>query len=173
MTVCSICGKFFEVTPAVLRYGYGKFCSRDCMAVYKSHTAGSGSRSRGGKRADLDNRYFRSAWEANYARYLNWLISIGEIEKWEYEAITFEFHRIKKGNRYYTPDFRVTTKAQEVEYHEVKGWMDKDSKTRLDRMAKYYPHITIKVIDESAYRALAADVKRLIPEWETYGKHVY
>lgn len=146
------------------------------MAIYKSQTAKTGvssSRARGGKREDLGGRYFRSAWEANYARYLNWLISVGEIQQWEYEPETFEFLQIKRGNRFYTPDFRVTTKDGRIEYHEIKGWMDTDSKTRLARMAKYYPRIAIKLIDKDAYTALARDVKRLIPDWESYGNHSY
>ena len=60
---------------------------------------------RGGKRADLANRYFRSSWEAKWARYLNWLASLHEIWGWEYEPQTFEFVEIKKGTRFYTPDF--------------------------------------------------------------------
>lgn len=43
------------------------------------------SRARGGRRADIGPMYFRSAWEANYARYLNWLLARGEIDRWEYE----------------------------------------------------------------------------------------
>lgn len=42
-------------------------------------------RSKGGIRPDL-GRYFRSAWEANIARYLNFLQKHGEIESWEYES---------------------------------------------------------------------------------------
>ena len=118
-----------------------------------------------GKREDLGGLYVRSSWEANYARYLNWLISIGEIDRWEYEPDEFEFTEIKRGTRFYLPDFKVFIGA-EVEYHEVKGWMDKKSKTKLKRMAKYYPEVRVIVIDGDAYRALARDVKRLVPNWE-------
>src|SRR5215471_1288173 len=61
----------------------------------------------GGRRKDLDDRYFRSSWEANYARYLNFLKSRGEIHDWQYESNTFWFHKIKRGTRSYTPDFKV------------------------------------------------------------------
>jgi len=61
-----------------------------------------------GKRADLGNRFFRSKWEANYARYLEWMKNRGEITDWDYECDTFEFGRIKRGGRFYTPDFKVT-----------------------------------------------------------------
>lgn len=119
-----------------------------------------------GKRQDLDGLYVRSAWEANYARYLNWLVQIGEIRDWEYEPDTFEFHRIKKGTRFYTPDFKITNNDGSIEYHEVKGWMNQKSRTQLKRMAKYYPGVPVRVIDADAYKALERDVSNFILFWE-------
>ncbi|MCV6900732.1 DUF1064 domain-containing protein, partial [Escherichia coli] len=84
-------------------------------------------------------RFFRSSWEANYARYLNWLIAQGEIAKWEFECQTFVFHGITRGVISYTPDFKVYSKDGSHEWHEVKGWMDAKSKAKLKRMAKFYP----------------------------------
>lgn len=148
-----------------------KYCSQVC---YHKASARSklvnlerigGHKYKGGMRDDL-GIYVRSAWEANYARYLNWLVSIGEIKEWQYEPDTFEFTGVKKGTRFYTPDFKITNLDNSIEYHEVKGYMDSRSKTKLKRMAKYYPGIKLIVIDGKAYSALAKDVKRLIPEWE-------
>ena len=65
------------------------------------------SRCRGGKRLDLNSKYFRSSWEANYARYLNFLIKHNQLYKWEYEADTFVFEAIKRGTRSYIPDFKI------------------------------------------------------------------
>lgn len=98
--------------------------------------------------------YFRSGWEMNYAQYLDWLKRMGEIIDWEYEPDTFWFEAIKRGTRSYTPDFKVTEKDGSVAYHEVKGWMDQKSATKLKRMAKYYPEITIVLIDEEQYHAI-------------------
>lgn len=123
------------------------------------------SRARGGKRADLDNRYFRSAWEANYARYLRWLMDQGEIQAWEYEPDTFVFHGETRGAIHYTPDFKVTERDGSVVYHEIKGWMDSKSKTKLKRMKKHYPDIRVVVIGEGEYKAIAK-WKGMIPEWE-------
>jgi hypothetical protein len=120
----------------------------------------------GGRREDLSGLYFRSSWEANYARYLDWLKGIGEIKDWQYEPDTFEFKAVKRGNRFYTPDFKVTSKDGGVEYHEVKGWMDADSATKLRRMARYYPSVKIVVVDRDGYEAIARDVRRLIYGWE-------
>lgn len=108
----------------------------------------------------------RSGWEANYARYLNWLKSTGNIRGWEYEPDTFEFVAIKRGTRFYTPDFKVTNNNGSVEYHEVKGWMDRASKTKLKRMAKYYPDIKIVVIDAPVYRQIANVIGKSLPNWE-------
>lgn len=123
------------------------------------------SRTKGGKRPDLDDRYFRSAWEANYARYLNWLVAQGQVRSWQYEPQTFVFHGETRGVISYTPDFLVVEMDGTSAFHEVKGWMDSASKTRLKRMAKHYPNVRIIVIDEDAYKAIAKWA-RLIEGWE-------
>ncbi len=58
-----------------------------------------------GRAPDLGDTYFRSRWERNWARYLNFLVQHGEITGWEYEPKTFWFHKIKRGTRSYKPDF--------------------------------------------------------------------
>lgn len=130
------------------------------------HQSNPYSRTKSGKRDDLDNLFVRSSWEANYARYLNWLKARGEIKSWKYEARTFVFEGIKQGTRTYTPDFEVVNLDASLEYHEVKGWMDAKSKTRLKRMAKYFPDIKIVLIDAKVYRLLNRQLSRLIPNWE-------
>jgi hypothetical protein len=124
------------------------------------------SRAKGGKREDLENRYFRSAWEANYARYLNWLKAQGEIKDWQYEVDTFYFEGVRRGALSYMPDFKIFENDGRVLYHEVKGWMDSKSKTKLKRMKKYYPDIEVIVIGEKEYRAVAK-YSALIPNWES------
>lgn len=96
--------------------------------------------------------YFRSKWEANYALYLNYLIKLGGIKSWKFEPETFWFEKIRRGTRSYTPDFQVLNNDNSIEYHEVKGWMDKKSITKIKRMAKYYPQIKLVVIDGKAYK---------------------
>lgn len=124
----------------------------------------------GGRRDDLGGQYFRSCWEANWARYLNWLIEQGAIARWEYEAETFEFP-VRRGSRFYTPDFKVWNSDNTIEYHEIKGYMDQRSATKLSRMARYYPQIKIIVIDKSCYGDVARKVGGMIPEWETVRVH--
>ncbi len=118
-----------------------------------------------GHRADLGNQYFRSAWEANYARYLNLLIKLGAISSWEYEVDTFWFEKIKRGVRSYKPDFKVTNPDGKIEYHEVKGYDHPRGKTARKRMAKYHPHIKIVLIDQHNYKQIKKWSK-MIPGWE-------
>lgn len=110
---------------------------------------------KGGWREDL-GRYFRSSWEANIARYLNF---IGE--KWEYETKEWEFP-LKRGNRFYKCDFYL---PRLDEYWEVKGYMDQGSQVKLNRMKKYYPQVNIRIIGQDEYREIAK-VKSMIPQWE-------
>lgn len=124
------------------------------------------SRSRGGKREDLGDMYFRSSWEANYARFLNFLLSKGEIEKWEYEPKTFEFIEIKRGTRAYTPDFKVYKKDGSYVWHEVKGWMDNRSRTRLSRFSKYFPDEVLIVIGQEWFREANKTIGRMLSGWE-------
>lgn len=95
--------------------------------------------------------YFRSGWEVVYARYLEWLLQSGEIKKWQYEPDTFWFEEIKRGVRSYLPDFKVFNKDGSFEYHEVKGYMDSKSVTKLKRMTKYYPEVKMVLIDKGPY----------------------
>ena len=62
----------------------------------------------------------------------------------------------------YTPDFYL---PNQDEYFEVKGWMDPMSKLKLEKIAKCYPEINIRVIGESQYRKIEK-AKHLIPLWE-------
>ncbi|HFD04779.1 MAG TPA: hypothetical protein ENJ25_01385 [Firmicutes bacterium] len=102
------------------------------------------------------NMFFRSKWEANYALYLDFLIKQKQIQKWEYEKDTFVFKKIKFGTRSYKPDFKIYNNIRTIEYHEVKGYMDSKSKTKIKRMAKYYPYIKLIIIDSDIYK----DIKR-------------
>jgi len=121
----------------------------------------SGWREIGGKR-----NYYRSRWEANYARYLEWLRELGQILEWEHEPETFWFEGVKRGTVSYLPDFRVTETNGKIVYHEVKGWMDPKSKTKLRRMKKYHPDVSLILIDSKAYRKLAKQVDGIIYGWE-------
>jgi hypothetical protein len=98
--------------------------------------------------------YFRSSWEPIYAQYLNILIKIKAIVSWEYESDTFWFEKIKRGIRSYTPDFKIIHIDGSIEYHEVKGWMDDKSQTKIKRMKIYFPEIKMIIIGEKEFYGL-------------------
>ena len=126
------------------------------------------SRTKGGYREDLGaDKYFRSSWEANYARYLNLLVKMGIVEEWKYEPETFWFLAIKRGVRSYRPDFLVQYKGESKPvYVEVKGWMDPKSKTKISRFKKYFPQLKLEVVGDKEYRGIKSKWKSAIPMWE-------
>jgi hypothetical protein len=170
---CESCHKKFKAKRAAVAKGQARFCSRQCWSreMVEIMRGRQHSTARGGKRDDLGGQYFRSSWEANYARYLNWLVSIQQIKSWEFEPDTFEFFTIKRGNRFYTPDFKVFDNNGNFEYHEIKGYMDTKSKTKLSRMSKFYPNIKVILVDSDGYKAISRQVKNFIPNWETVDYH--
>lgn len=173
--ICTNCGKEFMAFQCHIKRGGGLSCSVECSRENNKKNTSNQIRQfgvmnifgggKGGKRKDLDNKYFRSSWEANYARYLNFLIRLDVITKWEYESETFEFP-IKKGSKFYTPDFKLTYSNGVIEYHEIKGYMDQKSYTKIRRMEKYYPNISLILIDGKQYRKLKKEFGRSILNWE-------
>ncbi len=123
--------------------------------------------SKPGKSTDLGETYFRSGWERNYARYLNFLMKQKIIYKWEFEPDTFWFNEIKRGVCSYLPDFKVWESRNSKPYYvEVKGFMDSKSKTKIKRMAKYYPDVELSVVGKKEYNEIKVKLSKLIPNWE-------
>jgi hypothetical protein len=116
----------------------------------------------GGKRC-----FFRSTWEANYARYLEFLKVHGNILDWDHEPETFWFEGIKRGCVSYLPDFKVANSNGKIEYHEVKGWMCDRSATKIKRMEKYYPDIKLVLIDGKWFKRNRNKLRGLVPGWES------
>jgi hypothetical protein len=88
-----------------------------------------------GFREDL-NKYFRSKFEANYARFLNYM----DI-KWEFETDKCVF-KLNNGRRYVC-DFYL---PETDEYIELKGYMRKDAEEKLNMFKKEYPDIKFKIL---------------------------
>lgn len=108
--------------------------------------------------------YVRSSWEANIASYLQFKVENGLILSFKYESKTFWFLNILRGVRSYKPDFEIENLDGTIHYIEVKGWMDDKSKTKLKRMAKYYPEIKIELIDQLVYKSIAKN-KKIYKYW--------
>lgn len=109
--------------------------------------------------------FFKSAWEINYARWLQWLKDDKQILDWEYEPEFFHFKTIKKGTKCYVVDFRIKLLNGTLEYHEVKGYMDPKSRTKLKRFLKFYPHLSLKLVTGAWFKKYQDQLKAIIPEW--------
>ena len=187
MVICKSCGKEFYNPLDRKKEGKGIFCSRSCYAkdqkarIMPLETRQKISDFHKGKMPknimrpgkfcnvrrghyNINNKdfFFRSKWEANYALYLDFLVKQGKIIKWEYEVDVFIFEKIKFGTRSFRPDFKIFNNDGTVEYHEVKGWMNAKSKTKLNRMRIYYPDIKLRLIDSKPYLVIKRQVGKLL-----------
>ena len=122
---------------------------------------------KGNKRADL-GMYFRSTWEANYARILNFTNT-----SWEYE--TGHFSLLDESGdiaAVYTPDF-WTNKWIEIKGHanSANDWECDCSRCERDKMkmmlfAEQYPDEEIEMIGKKEYVELSLRYASLIGHWE-------
>lgn len=109
---------------------------------------------------------FRSNWECNYAFYLEWLVKIGEIKKWEYEPQRYDFIGYNSENKpfvvgkSYLPDFRVTRLDDTQYLVEIKG--REQGMLHLKRMKKYHPHLPIELVDKKEYGILKKKVGKML-----------
>jgi hypothetical protein len=112
----------------------------------------------------------RSGWEANYSYFLAYLGI-----PYQYEVRRFIFEPIISGTRCMIPDFYL---PKTDEFHEVKGYFDRRSRTQLKRLAKYYPEVRLIVIDARFFQSIERQrLCRVIPQWrcrhtrgETHGR---
>lgn len=150
--------------------GIAKAAMQTKMALLKAPENSLSTESRrpslAGRRSDLGGVFFRSRMEANYARWLNLMIEKHQqgIVKWEFEPQEFEFP-VKRGARFYLPDFKVYFSDGHYEWHETKGHMDAKSATKIKRFRKYFPGEILIVIDDRAFNKVRA-FRALIPNWE-------
>lgn len=175
--ICEYCGKGFKVIPYYV--GKRRFCSTSCgtLGSVKKRTTtirmrhkhyGGYSRCKHGWHQIGDQEVFaRSLWESNYAYYLEWLRANGAIQSWQHEPETFWFEGIKRGVCSYLPDFKVVENNGDVVYHEVKGWMDKKSITKLKRMKKYHPAVKLFLADSKWFAQNAKKLSGLVTGWGT------
>jgi hypothetical protein len=97
--------------------------------------------------------YFRSSWEANFARYLNYLG-----KKWSYEPQSF---RLNSGKRY-VPDFWV---EDDNAFYEVKGLWVGSAKQKVEDFIAEYEHRLI-LLDVERYKEISRKYSKLISCWE-------
>ena len=120
----------------------------------------------GWRKIEDKRHYFRSRWEANYARYLQWMKSQKLILDWQFEPQTFWFESIKRGVRSYLPDFKVIRMDSTHYWVEVKGFYDRKSMTKIKRFNKYYSHEELRLVDKSWFLTNSTKLSKLILSWE-------
>lgn len=127
--------------------------------------------SKGGFRIDL-NRYFRSKWEANYARILNY-----ENKSWKYEEHQFTFYD-NKGSIIcvYTPDFYHADEFIEIKGHAESNfyWLcnclrcNRD-KLRVSLFLENHTDKKFRIIGKEEYKELTLKYDKVIKNWEKPG----
>lgn len=110
--------------------------------------------------------YFRSKWEANYGRYLQFLKENNSIADWQHEPTTFWFFAIARGVRSYLPDFRIEEKDGSHWWTEVKGYMDAQSKTKIARFRKYYPTERLVIVCGKWFKSNNSKMRKIVKGWE-------
>lgn len=106
---------------------------------------------------------FKSAYEAQVAKYLD---EIGA--KWEYEPETYEFVPPKS---HYTPDFKVVYKDGRKEFLEVKGYFDPQAKMKMQCIKEQYPDMPITLHFMKPYTRLTTRSPLTYLDWAE--KHGY
>lgn len=110
------------------------------------------SSAKGGRRDDL-GQYFRSNWEANFARILNL-----QGKTWVYEPTTFQLTETMS----YTPDFLC-----DGVFYEIKGRMTERNQRQLQLMHELYSDIELVLVDSKRYNELRHEFKDLLQNsWE-------
>ena len=113
-------------------------------------------RGRCGKRKDLNNQFFRSRWEANFARILNYYKI-----PWEYEYTRFDL-----GEHTYYPDFKIFDPNAGEYFVEIFGCFDDAHKRKLGLFQKKYPNEKLQIINDEIYQDLKKEFENKIKNWE-------
>ena len=113
------------------------FAGEQNPAYGKSYPPGPNYRFRGGVRSEIHpTAHFRSAWEANFARFLNHLGV-----PWEYEVKAFPL----PGGVTYRPDFYLPSQNLWVE---VKGQMREKARRKIELFREAYPGTKLVIFDK-------------------------
>ena len=111
------------------------------------------------RREKVAGYFYRSGAERAVGEFLS---KIGW--EWEHEPKEFEFP-IKRGTRFYTPDYMAWPKGKPEDYKwiEVKGWMDQKSGTKLKRVMKYHPDEAKRLVIVTDWPGMNDWVQRCVP----------
>lgn len=162
---CEVCGAAVAHFPG--RADRARFCSRACKGEARrgkpsNHTLvhGNSGTGRTGFRPDLD-QFFRSRWEANYARYLRHIKAT-----YAYEPERFTIALPDGTTHGYTPDFLVNG----THYVEIKGWMRPERRqAEVIRAAQHQLPKPLMLLSKDSYDQLTRQYGKVIEGWEHLG----
>jgi len=90
--------------------------------------------------------HFRSKFECQWAKYLQFLKDKKQIHDWQYEPHRFLFTGATRGPYSYLPDFLVFENDGEAVWQECKGELDSQSASKLQRMFEQFPSDEIELV---------------------------
>ncbi|MEC1526074.1 DUF790 family protein [Neobacillus niacini] len=147
---------YYHEKPDPDRYSYISLSNIRSFPIDEDEY-GDFSYSAGGFRTDLDPG-FKSSWEANIARILNY-----QGVEWKYEKGT-KIYDSELGA--YIPDF-IVYRGGEVHVIEVKGRWDQRSVKKVSAAITQAKEEKIIIIDSDYYSLLEEKFKESFPNWET------
>lgn len=92
---------------------------------------------------------YRSMFERDWAKYLQFLKEHKEIYDWEYEPQPpFDFFKFGYRNKPYSylPDFKIWDTKKSFHYEETKGHLTTKDLSKYTRLARHYPDIIIDIV---------------------------
>lgn len=136
----------------------------------KPYTKGYKSNVQGWRNIGGRKKFYKSLWEINYARYLDYCKKRGLILRWYYEPELFKYpeEMYEKGPYYYKPDFLVYLNETDRVWREVKGYMNYASMAKIRRFRENYPDERLEIIDEHWFKKALHTWRWEIPGWEIY-----
>jgi len=171
--ICRICGKKYRIKKS--RVKISSYCSSECRKMGVSlqfkgipknneHKKKIGMKSLGrpcanphgrgnsGFREDL-GQFFRSNWEANCARIMNY-----EGIDWQYELKRIVLSECTFLIDFYCPDIGL--------FIEVKGYCPDGVDKKITALLREKPFLNFLVIDKRLYKELENKYKNKITKWE-------
>lgn len=97
----------------------------------------------------------RNKTEAAYENHLEFLKNAGEIKWQKFEGLKLRL----ADNTFYTPDFAIMNKFDQIECHEVKGFMLDDANVKIKIAADIYPFVFKLVKAKSKKEGGGWDIK--------------
>ena len=94
---------------------------------------------------------------------------VGDIYDWKYEPKPFRFSKKKYKTKpfIYWPDFQVFFEKDDWVWYEVKGYLNKISKKKIERFETDYPDEELNLVQKDWFDDALKGLNKLVPNWES------